>query len=145
MTSFKKIAPPGSYLYGLFYMPVTRIISSILSTIRSVSEIHYSSFPHIIDMCKYDKFRFKGGVTCRFVYEILRAMKNLNKDMEHFTKDIPILFIHSRNDCICYYGVVVSFYDKLKLKNKELYTIEDMDHILTSELSNENVLNKITD
>ncbi|SBT58731.1 lysophospholipase, putative [Plasmodium ovale wallikeri] len=145
MISYDKISRPGTSLFKFFYLPVTRIISAFIPTIRVVSEVNYTSFPFIIDLGNFDKFRLKKGVTCRFVYQLLRAMDNLDKDMENIPKDIPILFIHARDDCVCCYNGVESFYNRLNVNNKELYTLENMDHVITREPGNENVLKKVVE
>lgn len=63
--------------------------------------------------------------------------------MAHIPKDIPILLIHSKDDIFCHYKGTVSFYDRLDNENKELHTIENMEHGLTVEPGNEKILEKV--
>ncbi|SBS97850.1 PST-A protein [Plasmodium ovale curtisi] len=71
------------------------------------------------------------------------AVNNLDNDMAHIPKDIPILLIHSKDDIFCHYKGTVSFYDRLDNENKELHTIENMEHGLTVEPGNEKILEKV--
>ncbi|CAG9475186.1 unnamed protein product [Plasmodium vivax] len=137
------IASPRSFKYKLFYLPFTRLFSFCFPRLRLINNMRYIKYQYMHDLYNYDKIRYKKGITYRFAYELLKAMDNLQKDMKHIPKDIPILFIHSKDDTLCYYRGVVSFFSRLKNDNKELHILEDMEHMLTVEPGNENVLNKI--
>ncbi|GAB67073.1 PST-A protein, partial [Plasmodium cynomolgi strain B] len=121
---------------------IERIIASPRSY-KLINNMLYIKYQYMHDLYKYDKIRYKKGITYRFAYQLLKAMDNLQKDMKHIPKDIPILFIHSKDDTLCYYRGVVSFYSRLSNDIKELHILEDMEHMLTVEPGNENVLNKI--
>ncbi|KMZ95655.1 PST-A protein [Plasmodium vivax Mauritania I] len=94
---------------------------------------------------KYDALGYKGGITIQFGYEILRSMHILRSGVNRISKEVPLLFIHSRRDSICYYDYVLSFFERLEVRNKEMYTLEHMDHALTKEPGNEEILQKIVD
>ncbi|SBS89415.1 unspecified product [Plasmodium ovale curtisi] len=136
-------ASPRSYKYSCFYLPILRFISCCFPRFRFLSKMSYIRFRYMNDVRDFDKIRYKKGITSRFGYELLKAMKMLDKDMRHIPKDIPILFIHSKDDTLCYYRGVVSFYNRLKNDNKQLHILENMEHMLTVEPGNENVLKKI--
>ncbi|GAW83219.1 PST-A protein [Plasmodium gonderi] len=145
MICFQKIASPRSYKYKYFYLPFTRLISGFFPTSRLVTKMGFKKYPYLNDLANYDKIRCKNGITLRYWHELLKATSNLEHDMELIPKDIPILLIHSKDDIFCYYKGVLSFFNRLINDNKELLTLEDMEHGLTIEPGNEKVLEKVMD
>ncbi|CXI21086.1 lysophospholipase, putative [Plasmodium berghei] len=145
MVSFEKIAQPGTNLFNYIYLPITHFLSYIAPNMQTMSELPYKSFPFIENLCKVDKYRHNGGITFKYVYELIKAMGALNDDINYIPKDIPLLFIHAKDDCICYYKGVKLFYDRINSYNKELYSVENMDHSLTIEPGNELIVQKIID
>ncbi|SBS92433.1 lysophospholipase, putative [Plasmodium ovale] len=143
MISIEQLPSPNSYAYKSFFLPISKFVANCVPTLRLISKYPYKIYPCIKDIINFDKIRSNKEITCRFGYELLRAMYNLDKDMEHIPKDIPILFIHSKDDCLCYYGGAVSFYNRLDVDKKELHTVENMDHLLVCEPGNEEILKKI--
>ncbi|GAW84719.1 lysophospholipase, partial [Plasmodium gonderi] len=143
MIAIEALGLPSSDLYNAFFMPLSKLLSDIVPKLRFLLELPYKKYNYIRDIGRYDRMRYRRGITCRFTYELLRAMVNLEADMNHMPKDIPILFIHSLKDKLCYYGGVVSFYNRLNINNKELHVLNYMEHMLTMEPGNERVLNKI--
>ncbi|GAB69372.1 PST-A protein [Plasmodium cynomolgi strain B] len=119
------------------------LFSCFFPRYRLINNMHYIRYKYMNDVARFDKIRYKKGITSRFGYELLKAMKILDRDMIYIPKDIPILFIHSKDDTLCYYRGVVSFFNRLKNDNKELHILENMEHMLTIEPGNENVLKKI--
>ncbi|CRG98428.1 lysophospholipase, putative [Plasmodium relictum] len=143
MISIDHLTSKASFKY--FYIPISKMLSAVFPSSRITPSLHFGRFPFINDIFSFDKNRHKKPITCRLGYELLNAITNLNNDIEYIPKDIPILFIHSKNDSACYYEGVVNFYNKLNNDNKEIHTLEEMDHILTVEPGNEEVLKKIID
>ncbi|KMZ84818.1 PST-A protein [Plasmodium vivax Brazil I] len=145
MISFQKIASPRSYKYKYFYLPFSRLISGFFPTSRVVTKMEFQKYPYLNDLANFDKIRSKNGITVKYWYELLKATSNLESDMEFIPKDIPILLIHSKDDIFCYYKGALSFFNRLNNDNKELITLENMEHGLTAEPGNEKVLENIVD
>ncbi|CAI7718718.1 lysophospholipase, putative [Plasmodium vivax] len=143
MISVELLTSPGSHTYQLIFLPLSNIISDIFQNSRLISVLPFQRYPYINDILKFDKIRFKGGITYRFGRELLNAMGNLDMDIEYTPRSIPILFIHSKDDPFCYWGGVVSFYNRLKVRYKELHLLENMEHVLTVEPGNMSVLNSV--
>ncbi|SBS99344.1 PST-A protein [Plasmodium malariae] len=100
-------------------------------------------YSYVNDVQNFDKIRSKKGITVIFGYVLLRDMYNLENDMKHIPKDIPILFVHSKQDSVCRYRSVSSFFNRLNNDNKELHTLEKMDHKIVVEPGNEKIIKKI--
>ncbi|KMZ77760.1 hypothetical protein PVIIG_00448 [Plasmodium vivax India VII] len=145
MISFQQIASPRSYKYKYFYLPFSRLISGFFPTSRVVTKMGFQKYPYLNDLANFDKIRSKNGITVKYWYELLKATSNLESDMEFIPKDIPILLIHSKDDIFCYYKGALSFFNRLNNDNKELITLENMEHGLTAEPGNEKVLENIVD
>ncbi|SCQ12706.1 lysophospholipase, putative [Plasmodium gaboni] len=144
MVSITKIGSIKSLKYRLYYLPGINLLSSICSTCRtSQGKVKFEKYPFIEDILSYDKYRYKGDMTNKLAYGIVKCIDTLHKNIKSYPSNIPVLFIHSKNDTICDYGDVESFYKGLHNVNKELYALEDMDHDLIAEPGNENVLKKI--
>ncbi|EDL42894.1 PST-A protein [Plasmodium vivax] len=142
---YKELAKPDSFAFKFVCLPVSKMLCKIIPRFQLKSEPAYQSFPFVIDIGKYDALRYKGGITIQFGYEILRSMHILRSGVNRISKEVPLLFIHSRRDSICYYDYVLSFFERLEVRNKEMYTLEHMDHALTKEPGNEEILQKIVD
>ncbi|CAD2088330.1 lysophospholipase, putative [Plasmodium vinckei brucechwatti] len=145
MVSFERIAQPGSYLFNYLYLPLTHLLSYIAPNVETRSELPYKGFAYVDHLCKLDKYRGNRAITVKCVYELIKAMGALNDDINYIPKDIPLLFVHARGDSICYYKGVKLFYDRLNSDNKELYTVDNMDHSITIEPGNEKILEKVID
>ncbi|CDU17111.1 lysophospholipase, putative [Plasmodium yoelii] len=145
MVSFERIAQPGTSLFNYLYLPITHFLSYIAPNMQTISELPYKSFPYVENLCKVDKYRHNGGITFKCVYELIKAMGALNDDINYIPKDIPLLFVHAKDDCICYYKGVKLFYDRVNSENKEFFPVENMDHSLTIEPGNEAIVEKIID
>ncbi|ETW19497.1 hypothetical protein C923_01774 [Plasmodium falciparum UGT5.1] len=141
MISIDELATKPSYKY--FYIPLAKFLGSFFPSLRLTPGLRFNMFPHMNDIIEFDKFKFKKHVTCRLGYELLNAINNLNNDMDYIPENTPILFAHSKKDSVCFYGGTLKFYNKLKCLKKELYTLDDMDHLLPMEPGNERVLKKI--
>ncbi|CAD2099472.1 lysophospholipase, putative [Plasmodium vinckei] len=145
MVSFERIAQPGTYLFNYLYLPLTHLLSYIAPNVETRSELPYKGFAYVDHLCKLDKYRGNRAITVKCIYELIKAMGALNDDINYIPNDIPLLFVHSRGDSICYYKGVKLFYDRLNSDKKELYTVDNMDHSITIEPGNEEILEKVID
>ncbi|ETW42917.1 hypothetical protein PFNF135_02811 [Plasmodium falciparum NF135/5.C10] len=143
MISIEKLASTCSYKYRYFIVPFSKLLSSCCPTFRLPQNFNFQKFPYVNDLINYDTYRHDKWITIKFGRQILNSIKNLNNDLKYIPKDIPILFVHSVDDCACYYNGVINFYEALESDNKEVHTLYDMDHILTMEPGNEEVLQKV--
>ncbi|CDO67230.1 lysophospholipase, putative [Plasmodium reichenowi] len=143
MFSIKAVGSPDSFKYKYFFSPVMNLMSSIGPTDRiSKSKKSYERCPYINDLISFDKVRYDGTITKNLAYGLMKSVDTLNKNMDGIPKDIPILFIHSKMDNICTYEDALLFFNKLNNTNKEIYTLENMSHVITLEKGNEKPLNK---
>ncbi|SBS95485.1 lysophospholipase, putative [Plasmodium ovale] len=143
MISVELLTSPSSYTYKLFFLPLSNFISDFFPNARLIAILPFQRYPFIKDILKFDKIRFKEGITYRFGRELLKAMDNLDNDIDVTPKDIPVLFIHSKDDPFCYCRGAVSFYNRLNVNNKELHILQNMEHVLTVEPGNMDVLKRI--
>ncbi|SOV17164.1 lysophospholipase, putative [Plasmodium sp. gorilla clade G2] len=131
------------FKYKYFFVPLSRYVAYFFPTFRPSPKMNFEKFPFINDIINFDKNRYDKWITMRFARQILEATWNLQEDMKYIPKEIPLLFIHSKDDCACYYEGAEAFFNKLENNNKELHTLYDMDHLLTMEPGNEKVLDKV--
>ncbi|CAA9986163.1 lysophospholipase, putative [Plasmodium knowlesi strain H] len=131
--------------YKYFYIPIAKIASALLPTMRLSPSLKFEMFPYINDLFSFDPHCYHKAITNRFGNEILKAVDTLHKDMKFIPEDVHILVVHSVLDSACSYTGVSKFFNALKTKNKELFTLEDMDHILPLEPGNEKILKKVMD
>ncbi|ANQ06036.1 Lysophospholipase-like protein [Plasmodium coatneyi] len=131
--------------YKYFYIPMAKVAAALLPTMRLGPSLKFEMFPYINDLFSFDPHCYNKAITNRFGNELLKAVDALHKDMKYIPEDVQILFVHSVLDSACSYTGVSKFFNALKTKNKELFTIEDMDHILPLEPGNERILKKFID
>ncbi|EUD64334.1 hypothetical protein C922_05273 [Plasmodium inui San Antonio 1] len=145
MISVRLLTSPGSPMYKLFLLPLSSIISDFFQNSRLISVLPSRRYPYINDILKFDRISIKGGITYRLGRELLNAMGNLDDDINHTPRNIPILFIHSKDDPLCHWRGTVSFYRRVKVRYKELHLLENMEHVLIVEPGNMKVLNIVFD
>ncbi|CXI77403.1 lysophospholipase, putative [Plasmodium berghei] len=143
MISINQLKKKPSWKY--FYIPTVGLASYLFPKSRFMPSLPCESFPFLNDLYSYDKIFYHKPITNKFAYELLEAADNLNKDIIKITGDVSILFIHSINDQKCCYKDAQDFYNNLKSSNKEFYSLEDMEHIITIEPGNDRVVKKIID
>ncbi|KEG01396.1 hypothetical protein YYE_03986 [Plasmodium vinckei vinckei] len=143
MLSAKGIRKEPSWKF--FYIPMAALSSLLFPTFRFSPSVSCEVFPYLRDIYTYDKIFYDKPITNKFLYTLLKAADNLNKDADKILKDVPILLIHSVNDQKCNHPSAQDFYNKLKTKKKEFHTLEDMEHMITMEPGNERVLKKLVD
>ncbi|SBS79877.1 lysophospholipase, putative [Plasmodium ovale] len=143
MISIDELATKTSYKY--FYIPFSKLFATLFPSLRLTPSLYFKKHPYVNDIFSYDKYRSHKPITCKLGYELLNAIENLNSDMNHLPKNIPLLFVHSRHDSACFFGGAQTFYNKIDSQNKELHILDDMDHVLTMEPGNEKVLSKVSE
>ncbi|KEG01648.1 hypothetical protein YYE_03164 [Plasmodium vinckei vinckei] len=135
----------GNKSFKYFYIPITNFLSRVAPHTLFSSEARYKRSEYVANICKYDKFRNNNGVKFKCISELMKATITLRCDINYMPKNIPILFMHSKDDDVCCYKGTASFHNKVKIKKKELYTVDNMGHAITSESGNEDILKKIID
>ncbi|ANQ08642.1 PST-A protein [Plasmodium coatneyi] len=104
MITVKKLPSRNSFLFQHVYLLLCKCIADWFPTVRLINKYLYKKYPYVKYFIEYDKNRSKGGITCRFGYELLRTIDNLDNDIKHMPKDVPVLIIHSKKDILCCYG-----------------------------------------
>ncbi|SOV79595.1 lysophospholipase, putative [Plasmodium sp. gorilla clade G3] len=143
MVSIDENASKMPFRFKYFFIPLSRYVAYFFPTFRPSPNFYFEKFPYVNDLINFDKNRYDKWITMRFAHQLLEATRNLREDIKYIPKDIPLLFIHSKDDCACYYEGVEIFFNKLENYNKELHTLYDMDHLLTMEPGNEKILDKV--
>ncbi|CAG9484851.1 lysophospholipase, putative [Plasmodium vivax] len=141
MISIDELASRASYKF--LFIPFSKFFATVFPSLRLTPSLYFKKYPYVNQIYSYDRNRNKKSITCKMGYELLNAIENLNNDMQHIPKDIPILFVHSRHDGTCFFGGVETFFKKINTDVKELHVLDDMDHVLTMEPGNERVLQKV--
>ncbi|GAB64435.1 PST-A protein [Plasmodium cynomolgi strain B] len=131
--------------YKYFYLPIAKLASTLLPTMRLSPVLKFEMFPYINDLFSFDANCYHKPITNRFGNEILKAVDALHNDIRFIPEDVQILIVHSVLDSACSYTGVSKFFNSIQTKNKELFTIDDMDHILPQEPGNEKILKKVID
>ncbi|SCM23119.1 lysophospholipase, putative [Plasmodium chabaudi adami] len=143
MLSAKDVRKKPSWKY--FYIPLMKLSSVFFPKSRFAPNTTYEAYPFLKDLYGYDKIFYDKPITNKFVCKLLEAADNLNKDIDKVVKDVPILLIHSANDRKCSHDSAQEFYNNLKTKKKEFHTLDDMEHMITMEPGNEQVIKKLVD
>ncbi|CAD2092929.1 lysophospholipase, putative [Plasmodium vinckei lentum] len=145
MMRLKTPSDSGNKSFKYFYLPIANFLSFVLPHALISLEPRYKISEYAINICKYDKFRNNAGIKFKCISELIKATITLDRNIKYMPKDIPLLFVHSKIDSLCSYKGVVSFCNKANVKDKELYTAEGMNHTITAEPGNEDILKKIID
>ncbi|ETB62226.1 hypothetical protein YYC_00840 [Plasmodium yoelii 17X] len=143
MISIEEVINKPSYKY--FYLPFSKVLSTVFPSLRVIPQLYFKKFPFVNDIYSLDKNVCKKPITCKLGYELFKAVENLNNDINYFPKDVSLLFIHSKIDSACFFNGVQTFFNKIESDKKELFVLEDMDHVLTMEPGNELILKKVTE
>ncbi|SCL94302.1 lysophospholipase, putative [Plasmodium chabaudi adami] len=135
----------GNKSLKYLYLPAAGFLSLVAPNAKRPSDSGYKQFEYITNTYKYDKFRNPDETKFKHVYELLKATVTVNCNINYMPKDIPVLFVHSKDDSVCCLEGTVSFHSKAKIENKDIHIAEDMDHAVTAAPGNEEILNKIID
>ncbi|KYN93310.1 acyl-CoA synthetase [Plasmodium reichenowi] len=145
MISVNALGSIDSRQFNYFFKPLIKMVSCLFTLWRLpfMNKIRFPNNSYVNDIHFLDKVRFDKGMTFKLAYELLRGMQNLSDNINDIPEDISVYIIHSLKDCVCYYGDTVSFFDRLYNNNKELLSIDNVDHVIVMEPGNEEVLKKI--
>ncbi|VTZ69979.1 lysophospholipase, putative [Plasmodium chabaudi chabaudi] len=133
----------GNRSIKYLYLPIANFMSRVAPRLLVSRESHYKRSEYVANICKYDKFRNNNGVRFKCFAELMRAMIKLHCDINYMPENVPLLFVHSKDDTICCYKAAYSFYNKAKVPGKKFHTVDDMGHAITAEEGNEDILNEI--
>ncbi|KEG04432.1 lysophospholipase, putative [Plasmodium vinckei vinckei] len=133
----------GNKLFKYFYLPIANFLSRVAPNTLVSRETHYKRSEYVANICKHDKFRNNNGVRFKCFAELMKATITLRCDIKYMPKNIPLLFVHSKDDSICCYKGSVSFHNKVNVKKKKLLIVNGMNHAITAEAGNEDILNEI--
>ncbi|EUD74065.1 hypothetical protein YYG_00012 [Plasmodium vinckei petteri] len=135
----------GNTLVKYLYLPVAGLLSIVAPNATFPSDPDYKQFEYINNTYRYDKFRNPDDTKFKYVYELLKATVTVNSNINYMPKNIPVLFVHSNDDSVCYYKGTVLFHKKAKVEKKDIHIVENMDHAITSAPGNEEILKKVID
>ncbi|CAD2100633.1 hypothetical protein YYG_03563 [Plasmodium vinckei petteri] len=133
----------GNKTIKYFYLPVANLMSRVAPRVLVSTKTHYTRSEYVANICKYDKFRINNGLRFKCFAELIKATIALRCDINYMPKNIPLLFVHSKDDTICCYKGSVSFHNKVDIEEKKLHIVNGMNHAITAEAGNEDVLNEI--
>ncbi|CAD2089276.1 lysophospholipase, putative [Plasmodium vinckei brucechwatti] len=146
MMRLKTLLGSGYKLFKYFYLPILSFLYCVVPHTQFSLKYRPRKEPKIvISICKRNKFINSDGMKLKCVYELIKAMVTLDRNISYMPKDIPLLFVHSKDDDICCYKGSVSFHNKANVKDKKLYIVEGMNHAISEEPGNEIILNIIID
>ncbi|SCL87525.1 lysophospholipase, putative, partial [Plasmodium chabaudi chabaudi] len=127
------------------YLPIIDHMSNFMPHALIPSEFRFKISKYASNIYKHDKFRNNNGIKFKCMSELIKATITLDSDINYMPTDIPLLFVHSSDDSVCYYKGSVLFHDKAKVKKKNIYIVDDMNHDITIEPGNEEILKTIID
>ncbi|CAD2112678.1 hypothetical protein YYG_00020 [Plasmodium vinckei petteri] len=145
MIRIKTKLNPGNISLKYFYLPLINFLSFVLPHRRFWSLASYKRSKNIYSVSKYDKFRNNNGIRFKCMSELIKATITLDYNINYMPKDIPLLFVHSKDDSACSYEWTVLFYNKVNVNKKELHTVDGMGHAITMKPGNQGILKKIID
>ncbi|SCL91565.1 lysophospholipase, putative [Plasmodium chabaudi adami] len=135
----------GLKSFKYFYLPMANFLARVAPNKIISSEMRYKKSEYIETICKYDKFRNNIGLKFRCVSELIKGTLALDSNINHMPKDIPLLFVHSKDDTVCCFKGAHSFYNKINVPGKKFHEVENMYHAITVEPGNEQVLKIVMD
>ncbi|SCM24184.1 lysophospholipase, putative [Plasmodium chabaudi chabaudi] len=144
MVRLKTSRNAGNKSFKYFYLPAFSFLSCVMPHKRTSSS-RYKKSEYYANICKYDKFRNSDEIKYRNISECIKATVTLNGNIKYMPNDIPLLFVHSKDDTSCSYEAAHSFYNKANVHNKKFHPLDDMNHAITIETGNEEVLKTVID
>ncbi|VTZ66753.1 lysophospholipase, putative [Plasmodium chabaudi chabaudi] len=131
----------GNKSFNDFYLPIINYASQIAPDARLLVNFRRHNPPTY----SVNIHNNNNGLELKCVYELIKATVTLDSDINYMPKDIPFLIVHSKDDSMCSYEWAASFCNKAKTDKKELYSLDDMDHVITTNPGYEDVLKKVAD
>ncbi|SOS77593.1 lysophospholipase, putative [Plasmodium sp. gorilla clade G1] len=144
MIMLEKLSSVNSIKFKGVY-DIMKFVGNHFPKNRLFKRFKFSKHPYINDLIYYDKLRYQKWITGQFAFQIFKAIENLREDINFIPKNIPLLFVHSKDDSVCSFEGAMEFYNDLDMNNKEFYPLDIMEHMLPMEPGNEQVLGKILD
>ncbi|KEG00737.1 hypothetical protein YYE_04568 [Plasmodium vinckei vinckei] len=135
----------GLNSFKYFYLPIMSFLACLAPNKIISSEMRYKKSEYIDTICKYDKFRNNIGLKFRCVSELIKGTLALDSNINYMPKDVPLLFVHSKDDTVCCFKGAHSFYNKVDVCKKEFHAVEDMHHAITVEPGNEKIIKIVMD
>ncbi|VEV55099.1 lysophospholipase, putative [Plasmodium vinckei vinckei] len=145
MVRVKSILDSENKSFWQYFLPIFIFMSYVLPHIEISSESRYKKSGFFGNICKHYIFPNISGTKFKWRSECVKATIKLDCDVNYIPKDIPLLFVHSKDDSICSYVGMILFYNKLNVNDKELHTVDGMNHGTTIKPGNEDILKKIID
>ncbi|CAD2086348.1 lysophospholipase, putative [Plasmodium vinckei brucechwatti] len=142
MMRIKSILDSENTSFWQYFLPIFIFMSYVLSHIEISSESHYKKSGCFGNICKHYIFPNINGTKYKWCSECVKATIKLDCDVNYIPKDIPLLFVHPKDDSMCSYIGMISFYNKLNVNDKELHTVDGMNHSTTKKPGNEDILKK---
>ncbi|EAA15410.1 hypothetical protein [Plasmodium yoelii yoelii] len=139
MMRFKTIWNARDDSIERFYLPVVNFISRVAPNLRIPSGFCYKGPQYVVNIFDYI-FRINSGIKFKCISELIKAMITLNCNINYMPTDVPLLFVHSIDDNVCYYKGTVSFYNQANVSKKNLHIVEGMNHFTTTKPGNEDIL-----
>ncbi|CAD2089753.1 lysophospholipase, putative [Plasmodium vinckei brucechwatti] len=127
------------------YLPIAKFLSRVAPNAVFSPKSGLKHSEYVADIYKYDKFRNCDKIKFKCISELIKATVTLNCNINYMPADIPLLFVHSKDDNVCCYEGSVLFHDKANVVNKKLHLVDGMNHAITAVPGNEEVLNEILD
>ncbi|CAD2094010.1 lysophospholipase, putative [Plasmodium vinckei brucechwatti] len=144
MIRIKTPLDSGNKSFKYFYLPIINFASRIAPDARLLVKFRSCKSPKFsVNICKNNEFVNKNGIKLKCVYELIKATVTLDSNINYMPKDIPFLIVHSKDDGVCSYEWASSFYNKANVIKKELHSVDDMDHIITTNPGYEDILKKV--
>ncbi|SOV12728.1 lysophospholipase, putative [Plasmodium sp. DRC-Itaito] len=144
MIMLEKLSSVNSFKFKGMY-DIMKFFGNHFPKNRLFKRFKFSKHPYINDLIYYDKLRYQKWITGQFAFQLFKAIENLREDINYFPKDMPLLFIHSKDDSVCSFKGAMEFFNDIDIENKEFYPLDIMEHLLPIEPGNEQVLGKILD
>ncbi|SCL89711.1 lysophospholipase, putative [Plasmodium chabaudi adami] len=145
MMRIKSILDSENKSFWQYFLPIFIFMSYVMPHIEISSESHYKKLGCFGNIYKHYILPNINGSKFKWRSECVKATIKLDRDVNYMPKDIPLLFVHSKDDGMCSYVGMILFYNKLNVNDKELYTVNGMNHSTTKRPGNEDILKKIID
>ncbi|CAD2088383.1 lysophospholipase, putative [Plasmodium vinckei lentum] len=145
MIRIKSKWDPGNKSYMYFYLPIISFLSRVAPRARVSLESRYNMFGHYANRFRLYKILNINRTKFKCISELIKATITLDCDINYMPNDIPLLFVHSKDDTVCSYEWTASFHNKVSVSKKELYTVDGMNHGTPTRAGNEEILKKIID
>ncbi|VTZ66344.1 lysophospholipase, putative [Plasmodium chabaudi chabaudi] len=143
MMKLNAIRKAGDRSIRYLYLPLAKFLSRVAPNAVFSPKSGLKHSEYVADIYKYDKFRNSDKIKFKCISELIKATVTLNCNINHMPTDIPLLFVHSKDDNVCCFEAAYSFYNKANVPGKKFHTVDGMNHAITAAPGNEEILNEI--